>query len=109
MKSLNVKERIILTDMALAEAIAIATCADCYHEDESLNWDASNGWPAFHALENNLTGRVELENDHHKAAYVEMTCPKCGQTSWSGDSEFFDVYKILIDDSGRYEIQCLED
>lgn len=104
MKRLIIKEEVILTDMALAEALALATSADCYHEDESLNWDASNGWPAY----DHLTGRVMLENDVHQGAFVEMACPKCGKTSWVGDGDFFEVCEILVHDDGAYDIQYLE-
>ena len=108
MKRLEIKEEVILTDMDLAEAIAAMTGADCYHEDESLNWDDCNGWPALSKFENNLTGRVQLENDIHKAAFVEMNCPKCGQTSWVGDGDFFEVYEIFVSDDGVHEIYNLE-
>lgn len=104
MTELIIKEPIILTDRELAETIALATSADCYHEDPALNMDETNGWPAI----GHLTGRVRLENQVYKGALVEMICPKCGETSWVGDDEFFVSYQILKQSNGTYDVRHLD-
>lgn len=94
-------EETIFDDMDLAIQIANLTAAGCFHDNERFNLDETNGWPAYSVFENNLTGRVSLRHDQdHKYVHVEMECPKCKETSWVGDDEFFADHVVLTHEDG---------